>query len=72
MLFVAVPRHLLLRIWGLGTLGLVLTIAAGAYWWEKQLPERVQSALDAKDYEACIRTTEQLAALRWLGDGAPE
>ena len=68
----AAPRHLLLRVWGLGTLGLVLAIAAGAYWWEKQLPERIQSALNAKDYEACIRTSEHLAALRWLGEGAPE
>ncbi len=68
----AAPRYLLLRLWGLGTLGLVLAIAAGAYWWEKQLPERIQSALNAKDYEACIRTSEQLAALRWLGGRAPE
>ena len=66
------PRHLLLRLWGLGTLGLVLSIATGAYWWEKQLPQQLQSAINASDYEACIRTSEQLAALRWLGDGAPE
>ena len=70
--FLAAPRHLLLRVWGLGTLGLVLAIAAGAYWWEKQLPKRIQSALNAQDYAACIGTSEQLAALRWLGDGAPE
>lgn len=62
----------MLRLWGLGTLGLVLAIATGAYWWEKQLPERLQSALNANDYKACIRTSEQLAALRWLGEGAPE
>ena len=62
----------MLRLWGLGTLGLVLAIAAGAYLWEKQLPERIQSALHTKDYKACITTSEQLAALRWLGDGAPE
>ena len=68
----AAPRHLLLRLWGLATLGLVLAIAAGAYWWEQQLPKRLQSAIEAEDYEACIRTSEQLAALRWLGDGAPE
>ena len=68
----AAPRQLLLRLWGVGTLGLVLAIAAGAYLWEQQLPERLQSALDANDYEACIRTSEQLAALRWLGEGAPE
>ena len=68
----AASRHLFLRLWGLGTLGLVLAIATGAYWWEKQLPERLQSAIAANDYASCIRTSEQLAALRWLGDGAPE
>jgi len=69
---VAAPRQLLLRLWGVGTLGLVLAIATGAYWWEQQLPKRLQSALAANDYEACIRTSEQLASLRWLGEGAPE
>ena len=68
----AAPRQLLLRLWGVGTLGLVLAIATGAYWWERQLPERLQSALDANDFEACIRTSEQLASLRWLSEGAPE
>ena len=68
----AAPRHLLLRLWGLGTLGLVLAIATGAYWWEKQLPEQLQSAIAANDYASCIRISEQLAALRWLGDGSPE
>ena len=57
----AAPRQLLLRLWGVGTLGLVLAIATGAYWWEQQLPKRLQSALAANDYEACIRTSEQLA-----------
>ncbi len=68
----AAPRQLLLRLWGVGTLGLVLAIATGAYWWEQQLPERMRSALAANDYEACILTSEQLASLRWLGGGAPE
>ena len=62
----------MLRLWGVGTLGLVLAIATGAYWWEQQLPERLQSALNANDYEACISTSEQLASLRRLGEGAPE
>ncbi len=68
----AAPRQLLPRLWGVGTLGLVLAIATGAYWWEQQLPERLRSALAANDYEACIRTSEQLASLRWLGEGALE
>lgn len=68
----AAPRQLLLRLWGVGTLGLVLAIATGAYWWEQQLPKRLQSALATNDYEACIRTSEQLASLRWLGEGAPQ
>ena len=61
--FLAAPRHLLLRLWGLGTLGLVLAIATGAYWWEKQLPEQLQSAIAANDYALCIRTSEQLLSL---------
>ena len=68
----AAPRHPLLQLWALTTLGLVLAIAAGALWWEKQLPERLNDAIARQDFEDCIRTSEQLAALRWLGEGAPE
>ena len=63
----AAPRQLLLRLWGVGTLGLVLAIATGAYLWEQQLPERLQSALDANDYElVVIRVEGALEPLRQL------
>ena len=66
------PRHqLLLRLWILATLGLVGSIAAGALWWEKQLPGKLSEAARSGDLEACLRYGEQLAALRWLGQSAP-
>ena len=64
-------RHPLLRLWLVGTLGIVLAIAAGAFWWEKQLPERLKQAAAANDLEACLRYSEQLAALQWLGQATP-
>ena len=67
------PRHqLLLRLWILATVGLVGSIAAGALWWEKQLPGKLNEAARTGDLEACLRYGEQLAALRWLGQSAPE
>lgn len=59
-------------MWILATVGVVATIAAGAWWWEKQLPAKLQQAAQEGDLEACLRYGEQLAALRWLGQGAPE
>jgi len=50
---------------------MVLTIAAGAFWWEKQLPQQLHNAIANKDYEGCVRASDQLAALQWLGQGAP-
>ena len=47
-------------------------MSAAALWWEQQLPSRLTKALERGDYEACIRAGEQLAALRWLGEGAPD
>ena len=69
---VAPRRQLLLRLWILATLGSVGCIAAGAYWWEKQLPGKLHDAAQRGDLEACLRYGEQLAALRWLGQSAPE
>ena len=65
-------RHPLLRLWLVGTIGVVLTIATGAFWWEKQLPGRLKHAAEANDLEACLRYSEQLAALQWLGQTTPE
>ena len=50
---------------------MVLAIAGGAYWWEKQLPAQLRHAIANQDYEGCIRASNQLAALQWLGQRAP-
>ncbi|MDG2328752.1 MAG: hypothetical protein P8L48_01660 [Synechococcus sp. cluster2_bin.44] len=63
-------RHLL-QLWVLATLSMVLAIAGGAYWWEKQLPAQLRHAIANQDYEGCIRASNQLAALQWLGQRAP-
>jgi hypothetical protein len=66
----AVQRHLL-QLWVLATLGMVLAIAGGAFWWEKQLPAQLRDAIANQDYEGCIRASNQLASLQWLGQRAP-
>lgn len=43
-----------------------------AYWWERQLPQRLEQAAATGDLNACLRYSEQLEALRWLGDSAPK
>ncbi len=53
------------------TLGGVVLLCAGAYWWERQLPHKLNQALSKGDLPACLRYGEQLAALRWLGQEAP-
>ena len=63
-------RHLL-QLWVLATLSMVLAIAGGAFWWEKQLPAHLRTAIANQDYEGCIRASDQLAALQWLGQSAP-
>lgn len=40
--------------------------------WEQQLPRKLSRALATDDLPACLRYGEQLAALRWLGQKAPE
>ena len=50
---------------------MVLAIAGGAFWWEKQLPAQLRHAIANQDYEGCIRASNQLAALQWLGQRAP-
>ena len=63
-------RHLL-QLWVLATLSTVLAIAGGAFWWEKQLPAQLRHTFANQDYEGCIRASNQLAALQWLGQRAP-
>ena len=54
------------------TLGGVALLCVGAYVWEQQLPRKLSEALSSNDLQACLRYGEQLAALRWLGQEAPE
>lgn len=67
----AIRRHRLPRFWLVLTLGLVASGVGAAYWWEKQLPQRLEAAANSGRLDACLRYGEQLAALRWLGGKAP-
>jgi tetratricopeptide (TPR) repeat protein len=67
----AIRRHRLPRFWLVLTLGLVTAGVGSAYWWEKQLPRRLEQAAAAGRLDDCLRYGEQLAALRWLGGKAP-
>ena len=64
-------RHLP-HFWITATLSGVAALCAGAYLWEQQLPKKLSRALSTNDLPACLRYGEQLAALRWLGQKAPE
>ena len=63
---------MLLQLWVVGTLTLVLGVAAVALWWERQLPRQLRQAINSEDWSQCLEVTEQMAALRWLGEGAPQ
>ena len=67
----AIRRHRLPRFWLVLTLGLVAAGVGTAYWWEKQLPGRLERAAKQGRLDDCLRYGEQLAALRWLGGKAP-
>jgi len=67
----AIRRHRLPRFWLVLTLGLVAAGVGSAYWWEKQLPERLEQAAAQGRLDDCLSYGEQLAALRWLGGKAP-
>ena len=43
-----------------------------AYWWERQLPRRLEQAAATGKLNDCLLYSEQLEALRWLGDSAPK
>ena len=67
----ALRQHRLPRFWLGLTLGLVLSGVAVTYIWERQLPRRVRDAAERGDLDACLRYSDQLAALRWLGGDTP-
>lgn len=64
-------QHRLPRLWLALTLGSVAATVAGVYWWERQLPLRIQAAANSGRLEDCLRYGEQLAALSWLPGGVP-
>lgn len=67
----ALRQHRLPRFWLGLTLGLLGCAVGGVYWWEGQLPGRLETAAAQGDLDACLRYSEQLQALRWLGDRTP-
>ena len=67
----APQRQRLPRIWLGLTLSGVLAFVAGAYWWERQLPDRLREAEQRGDLVSCVRYSEQLAALSWLPGHSP-
>lgn len=67
----ALRRHRLPRFWLGLTLGLVVCGVTATYLWERQLPDRLRQASRAGDLDGCLRYSEQLAALRWLGGQDP-
>ena len=68
----ALRRHRLPRFWLAFTLGPVLALVGLVYWWERQLPARIQQAADAGRLEDCLRYGDQLSALSWLPGGVPQ
>lgn len=68
----ALRRHRLPRFWLALTLGPVLVLVGLVYWWERQLPARIQQAAESGRLEDCLRYGDQLAALSWLPGGVPQ
>lgn len=68
----ALRRHRLPRFWLAFTLGPVLLLVGLVYWWERQLPARIQQAAQAGRLEDCLRYGDQLSALSWLPGGVPQ
>ena len=67
----ALRQHRLPRFWLALTLGSVVLAVGGVYWWERQLPGRIQAAVNRGDLESCLRYGEQLSALSWLPGREP-
>lgn len=67
----ALRRHRLPRFWLALTLGSVLLGLGLVYWWERQLPRRIEAAAAAGRLEDCLRYSEQLAAVSWLPGRSP-
>jgi tetratricopeptide (TPR) repeat protein len=67
----ALRRHRLPRFWLAITLGSVVAAIGLGYWWERQLPRRLEKAASSGQLDDCLRYSEQLAALSWLPGRSP-
>ncbi len=67
----ALRRHRLPRFWLAITLGSVAAAIGLGYWWERQLPVRLEQASTSGRLDDCLRYSEQLAALSWLPGRSP-
>lgn len=68
----ALRRHRLPRFWLAITLGSVAAAIGLGYWWERQLPVRLERASVSGRIDDCLRYSEQLAALSWLPGRSPQ
>lgn len=68
----ALRQHRLPRVWLGLTLGSVAVIVIGVFWWERQLPSRIQQASSRGQLQECLRYSEQLTALSWLPGRTPQ
>lgn len=68
----ALRRHRLPRFWLAITLGSVAFAVGAGYWWERQLPTRIEQAAKRGDLDACLTYSDQLAALSWLPGRSPQ
>jgi len=67
----ALRQHRLPRFWLAITLGSVVAAIGVGYWWERQLPRRLEQAASTGKLDDCLRYSEQLAALSWLPGRSP-
>ena len=68
----ALRQHRLPRFWLAITLGSVVVAVGGVYWWERQLPSRIERAAATGQLDDCLRFGEQLAALSWRPGGSTQ
>ncbi|MCP9775196.1 hypothetical protein [Cyanobium sp. WAJ14-Wanaka] len=68
----ALRRNKLPRFWLGITLGLVTAFLGATYWWERQLPQKLEQAGARGNLDSCLLYSDQLEALRWLGGSAPQ
>lgn len=67
----AIRSHRLPSFWLAFTLGSLGLAVAGSYWWERQLPRRIEQAAAAGRLDECLRYSEQLSGLSWLPGASP-